>query len=113
MEKLRERKGRDVVFDKQKAEVWAIGVMMLTLATLSSEELIYNWKEKIIDSRGLEHLFTEIKMRYSPLYYDLIKMCLEKDPAKRCKLPKILDILKTRREAYEDEEEVVFNTTQD
>jgi len=84
-------------FDKQPAEVWSIGVLMASLATLSAEEVLYDWRATEIDRRGYEHALQQIKGRYSPLFYELVSKCLSFDSRARPSLPDILRYINTRK----------------
>ena len=83
--------------DSQATEAWAIGVVLLTMATLSSDELIFNKRELSVDKRGLDLLLSQTKERYSPLYFDLVSKCLDFDPIRRPKLNDILGYVARRK----------------
>jgi serine/threonine protein kinase len=83
--------------DSQATESWSIGIVLLTMATLSSEEVIYNWRESCIDKRGFDHLMNQVQQRYSPLFNELVKKCLDFDPSRRPKLTDILGYLARRK----------------
>lgn len=84
--------------DIQSTEAWAIGILLLTMATLSSEEVIYNWRNNMIDERGLKTQLSQVKDNYSPLFYDLVQKCLSFNPAKRPNLSQILTFLSQRKQ---------------
>lgn len=84
-------------FNKQGAEIWAIGVLMITLATLNSEEVLYNWRTKEIDRRGYEHLLQQTRSRYSQLYYEMVAKCLDFDVNRRPSMPELLRYINTRK----------------
>jgi len=63
--------------DSQATESWSIGIVLLTMATLSSEEVIYNWRDHKIDQRGYDHLIGQVSQRYTPLFSELVKKCLD------------------------------------
>jgi serine/threonine protein kinase len=67
------------------------------MATLSSEEVIYNWTDNTIDKRGYDHLMNQVLQRYSPLFNELVKKCLDLDPSNRPKLTDILGYLARRK----------------
>jgi serine/threonine protein kinase len=83
--------------DSQATESWSIGIVLLTMATLSSEEVIYNWRDYTIDKRGFDHLINQVLQRYSPLFNDLVKKCLDFNPSNRPKLTDILGYLARRK----------------
>jgi len=82
----------------QAVEAWQIGILLLTMASLSSEEVIYNWREKKLDERGFNHLLSQIEVRYSPLFVELVNKCLDFDPEKRPSLATILTYLTMRKQ---------------
>lgn len=84
--------------DIQSTESWAIGILLLTMATLSSEEVIYNWRNNVVDERGLQSQLNQVKENYSPLFYDLVFRCLSFDPEKRPNLSQILSFLGKRKQ---------------
>lgn len=84
--------------DIQQTEAWAIGILLLTMATLSSEEVIYNWRNNLIDERGLKAQLTQVKENYSPLFYDLVSRCLSFDVSLRPNLSQILTFLAKRKQ---------------
>lgn len=83
--------------ESQSTESWSIGIVLLTMATLSSDEVIYNWRDKSIDKRGYAHLMNQVHQRYSPLFNELVKKCLDFDPHNRPKLSDILGYLGRRK----------------
>lgn len=91
------RKENSPKHDSQATESWSIGIVLLTMATLSSEEVIYNWRENTIDKRGFDHLMNQVLQRYSPLFSELCKKCLDFDPSNRPKLTDILGYLARRK----------------
>ena len=97
MESMRKNEANPV-HDVQAVEAWAIGVLLLTMASLSSEEVLYKWKEKRLDERALKHLLGEIGGRYSPLFCELVQKCLVLDPTKRPSLASILTYLTMRKQ---------------
>ena len=86
------------VHDVQAIEAWTIGILLLTMASLSSEEVIYKWKEKAVDERSLNHLLSQIDERYSPLFCELVKKCLTLQSEKRPSLASILTYLTMRKQ---------------
>lgn len=83
--------------DSQSTEAWAIGLVMLNMGNLSSDEVIYNRRDFIVDKRGLDHLLNQIKERYSPLFFDMVSRCLDFDPLRRPKLNDILGYIAKRK----------------
>jgi len=83
--------------DSQASDSWSIGIVLLTMATLSSEDVIYNWSEKVIDKRGFDHLMNQVRQRYSPLFFELVNKCLNYDPFSRPKLNEIIGYLAKRK----------------
>ena len=84
--------------DIQSNESWSIGILLLCMATLSSENVLYNWKDFEIDTRGFNHLMSQLKTKYSPLFVELVTKCLETDPINRPTLSDILGYLTKRKE---------------
>lgn len=84
--------------DHQATEVWAIGILTLTLATLSSEGVLYDWRRYTIDKRGLAHLLDIVQRKYSPLFFNMVKKCLDFDPEKRPNLARVISYINQRKE---------------
>ena len=84
--------------DVQATEAWAIGILLLSMATLSSEEMIYDWRNSVIDERGLKNQLIEVKEKFSPLFSDLVSKCLDFDPNNRPILSQILTFLAKRKQ---------------
>jgi len=78
-------------------EVWAIGVLLLSIASLSSEELLYNWRNYEIDKRGLTHLLSDVQKRYTPLLFELTKSCLQDNPSARPSFGAIYKYIERRK----------------
>ena len=70
---------------------------MLNMGNLSSDEVIYNRRDFVVDKRGLDHLLSQVKDRYSPLFFDLVSRCLDFDPVRRPKLNDILGYIAKRK----------------
>lgn len=93
-----QRKDSEPQHNQQATEVWCIGILALTLATLSSEEVIYDWRRNTIDTRGLAHLMEIVQKKYSILFVNMIKKCLDFDPEKRPNLPRIISYINQRKD---------------
>lgn len=83
-------------FDKEKAEVWMIGIVALSVATLIDYELIYDFNNFDVNTELLGQLQKQIAQSYSPLLRDLIKLCLKPEPQERCDLETINKFLSIR-----------------
>lgn len=93
-----QRKEANPAYDRQSTEVWSIGILALTMATLSSEEVLYDWRRYTVDKKGLAHLLDKIQDKYSPLFFNMVKKCLDYDPEKRPNLPRIISYINQRKE---------------
>lgn len=82
--------------DKEKAEVWMIGIVALSVATLADYESIYDFENFEIRKDLLKQLQRQAAKGYSPLLRDLIKLCLQFDPEERCNLETINKFLSIR-----------------
>ena len=67
----------------QKTESWAIGILMISMANLCSDQLLYNWRTLDIDKRSLNDLLRGVYSRYSQLFGDMVKRCLSDNPHER------------------------------
>lgn len=93
-----QKKDSNPAHDHQATEVWSIGILALTLATLSSEEVLYDWRRYTVDQRGMAHLLDIVQKKYSPLFFNMVKKCLDFDPEKRPNLPRIISYINQRKE---------------
>ena len=74
-----------------------IGVVLLSIGCLVSEDLFYDWEEGRIREMEFNGLIRELKTRYSPLFCELVRKCLEFDPRKRPDLKRIVGYLVERK----------------
>jgi len=81
----------------ESTESWAIGVLLLTMSTLTSEAMIYNWRTYDIDHRGRLELFGDLKSRYSPLLVEVTTKCLSDNPLERPSFTQIVDYISRRK----------------
>jgi serine/threonine protein kinase len=84
--------------DKEKAEVWLIGVLVLNCMSLTHYDKFYNWKELTVDNSLLETTLYKIGGVYSPLLRDLVEHCLEPTPKKRCSMAAIKQFVTIRKQ---------------
>jgi len=66
----------EIKTDKYKADVFSLGLTLLSLASLSSNEEIYNLEEGTFNEALLNEKLEKIRFRYSPFTWDLIKSML-------------------------------------
>jgi len=81
----------------ESSESWAIGILLLTTATLTSEAMLYNWRTYEIDMRSRQELLIDIKSRYSSLLSDLVQQCLSDNPDERPGFTEISDFISKRK----------------
>jgi hypothetical protein len=76
-----------------------IGVLMLSCATLVSDEAFYDWKNYSIKGLEFNELLKDVKNRYSDTIFELVKKCLSFDQMKRPTINEINGYLEIRKSA--------------
>jgi len=73
----------EITCDRNTADVYSLGVTLLSLGTLSSHEDLYDHKEGTIDKTLLEGRIDALRRRYSSFTADLIESMLAFETEKR------------------------------
>mmetsp|Transcript_41645 Transcript_41645/g.37035 ORF Transcript_41645/g.37035 Transcript_41645/m.37035 type:complete len:258 (+) Transcript_41645:466-1239(+) len=66
-----------------KSDVFSLALTFLHAATLSSCDHIYNWSNFTIDFNRLNHQLEFVKNKYSPKFYEFLKILLSKEEHER------------------------------
>lgn len=82
--------------DKEKIEVWMIGILILSVSSLANYEIFYDFENFEVNSQVIETLINQVSRDYSPLLRDLIRLCLRFDPDERCGMETINKFLSIR-----------------
>ena len=83
--------------DSECSEIWVIGLIVLCVSLLVSEEKFYDWKNFQINSPLLAEGIKKLQRKYSNSFSDLIKSCLNESPHNRPSLKMIETAIENRR----------------
>lgn len=88
---------REPKSNPELADIFAIGIVILGLATLHEDSWYYDWAKKEIVWRNIQESLAELKMRYSPLLSRLAEGCLKERMAERIHIGDILHYVEERK----------------
>jgi len=97
MLKLREMEANPD-YDKEKAEVWLIGMLILNCMSLTHYNKFYDWENSTLNLKLIEQTLFKIGGIYSSLLRDLTESCLEENPKKRCSMSSVSKFIQIRME---------------
>jgi serine/threonine protein kinase len=83
----------------EKSEVWAIGILLLSVADLKAEGYFYNWPGLDLRERELKDALLRVKQSYSDLLFRLITLATQIDRDKRISIEEVLGFLTARKAA--------------
>jgi serine/threonine protein kinase len=83
----------------EKTEVWAIGLLLLSVADLKPEGHFYNWPGLEVKERELKDSLQRVKQCYSELLVKLITQATQIDRDKRISIEDVLGFLTARKAA--------------
>jgi len=73
----------EITSDKFKADVYSLGVTLLSLATLTNSEELYNYEKGTIDENLIRERLNNVRTNYSEFTHDLIEDMLIPEEARR------------------------------
>lgn len=79
------------------ADVFALGIVVLSICCLKEDTYFYNWKKNDLESHKVAECLKEVQKRYSPLLYDLVFGCLRENPLERSSISDILGFIEKRK----------------
>jgi len=82
--------------DPIKIEVWTIGLILLSMATLTVEEDYYDFESSKVLTNRIDKSLGSLGSKYSPLFKELLMTCLESNPQKRASMAMIKEFLVMR-----------------
>lgn len=88
---------RESKTNPELADVFALGIILLSLCTLHEDSWYYDWFKKDIVWRNIQESLSEIKMRYSPLLHKLASGCLKERMAERLHISDVLAHVEERK----------------
>ena len=80
-----------------EAEIWAIGLVLLAIASLNKEEAFYEWTAWTVNMAASESAMICVKNKYSMLLYELIKGALQTNPSDRIGLVDLAGFVQRRK----------------
>ena len=89
---------REAKTNPELVDVFAIGIILLALATLHEDSYYYDWSRKDIIWRNVRESLDEIQLRYSPLLHQLAKGCLQERMSERIHMTDILQFVEKRKQ---------------
>jgi len=86
-------------YDKEKAETWAVGILILSMMVVQADYYFYDWDSKEVEGRVLGYFIEDISKSdaYSLELSELVKGCLRFDPHRRIGMGDIKRALEKRR----------------
>lgn len=80
-------------------DIFAMGIIILCLATLREDNWYYDWNLKDILWPNISRSLSELKSRYSPLLFSVAEGCLRLRVAERIHLGDVLGFIEQRKNA--------------
>ena len=87
-----ERKS-DPDYDPYAADIWSLGLTILTATTLWDMTSVYNLKQGVINFQTIDEKLCEARNRYSKEYISVLMKMLTKDPVRRVDLECLREIV--------------------
>lgn len=78
-------------------DVFAMGIIILSLATLHDDNWYYDWNMRDILWSNVNDSISELRLRYSPLLITLVEGCLKQRVAERLHLGEVLNYVEQRK----------------
>lgn len=78
-------------------EIFAIGIVVLGIATLHEDNWYYDWPSKQINWRNIQDSLSDVMHRYSPLLYNLVDGCLKEKIVERIHMGEVLTFVEQRK----------------
>lgn len=82
--------------DPIKIEAWTIGLILLSMATLTVEEDYYDFESSKVLRNRIERSISSLGPKYSNLFKELLITSLDPNPAKRASMGMIKEFLVMR-----------------
>lgn len=91
---------------QEQSEVWALGLIILSLSLLLPEETFYNWENLLIKWEIIEENLQKLASLYSQPLLEIVKGCLGKGgvspDSQRISIKKIRQMVEERRASGEE-----------
>lgn len=78
-------------------DIFAIGIIILSIATLHEDNWFYDWNSRQIAWRNVQDSLTEVMQRYSSLLYNLVDGCLKEKITERIHMGEVLTFIEQRK----------------
>jgi len=102
------RKQEEPIEDKYKADVWSLGLTLLESATLKPSTQIYDWNNCSINLNMLSSRLLEVKERYSPELFKIIREMISLQEEQRPDFIKLKEILSSEEKLGSNQVITVF-----
>jgi len=77
------QKELDITYDKFKADVFALGATLLSVATLTNSEDLYDYENGTINEALVQERLEQVRLSFSTFTYELIRDMLRVEEAER------------------------------
>lgn len=88
---------REIKSNQEVADTFALGIVILALATLQEDNWYYDWQQKDLQWARIKDSLSEVQMRYSPLLYQLALGCLKERMSERIRIQDVLRFIEQRK----------------
>jgi len=85
------------VYDRQAAEIWFIGIILLSAATSIPDYYFYDWSISDVNGKLILHWLDQLQFIYSDLFIDLLRDCLNFIPKSRATFLQIEEYIHRRK----------------
>lgn len=88
---------REPTSNPELTDVFAMGIVILSLATLHEDSWYYDWNMKDILWSNINDSLSEIRIRYSPLLLKLAEGCLKQRIGERIQMAEVLSAIEQKK----------------